>query len=60
MIKMSIFILPLLIYSKTHYGKVEPFETMKLISPEAASVTVATVAYEGSFVYSKKIIQLAI
>jgi hypothetical protein len=49
---------PLVLFSKVHYAKVEPFESITLKSAVSAQVTEAKLALEGTTVSSTTIIQL--
>ncbi len=49
---------PLLLFSKVHYAKVEPFESITLKSAVSAQVTEAKLKLEGTNILSKTIIQL--
>ncbi len=49
---------PLLLFSKVHYAKVEPFESITLKSAVSAQVTEAKLKLEGTNVLSRTIIQL--
>ena len=56
----SLFLLltPLLLFSKVHYAKVEPFENITLKSAVSAQVSKTQLALEGTNVQSATIIQL--
>jgi hypothetical protein len=59
MIKYILLLLsPLLLFSKVHYAKVEPLETIILKSAVAAQVTETKLNLEGTTVSSSTIIQL--
>ena len=49
---------PLLLFSKVHYAKVEPLESITLKSAVSAQVVVAKIGLEGKRVHSKTIIRL--
>jgi len=49
---------PLLLFSKVHYAKVEPFESITLKSAVSAQVTETKLSLEGTSVLSNTIIQL--
>ena len=53
-----LFLTPLLLFSKVHYAKVEPLESITLKSAVSAQVLVAKIDLEGRRVHSNTIIQL--
>ena len=55
---LILFLTPLLLFSKVHYAKVEPLESITLKSAVSAQVLEAKIDLEGTRVHSNTIIQL--
>jgi len=59
MLKMILILLiPLSIFAKVHYAKVEPYESVMLKSSVSGLVTRVDLSLEGTMVDSKKVIQI--
>jgi len=56
--KIILLLLPLSLFAKVHYAKVEPLETITLKSAVSAQVTEAKIVLEGTKVTQKAIIRL--
>ena len=55
---LILLLTPLLLFSKVHYAKVEPLESITLKSAVSAQVLEAKIALEGTQIHSKTIIKL--